>query len=47
MIAVGIFLVVNGVLDLNLAGRSRHAVDLAIAIAGVVLGILVIAGVIR
>lgn len=45
IIAAGVFLVVNGALDINIAVRSRGAIDLTIALAGIALGILVLCGV--
>lgn len=44
-ILVGAFLVANGALDMALAARSRGTIDTAIAVAGIVLGVLTLAGV--
>lgn len=44
MVLVGIFLVVNGVLDVLLSGKTRATADLLIGLAGISLGILVLTG---
>lgn len=43
---VGWFLVANGVLDMTLGFRTGHLGDVAIAVAGIVLGVLVLCGVV-
>lgn len=47
MTGVGIFLVANGLADVNLGIRHRTLTDALIGVAGVVLGVLVLGGVIR
>lgn len=47
MTGVAVFLIANGLLDVNLGVSHRKLVDSLIGVAGVVLGVLVLCGVAR